>query len=102
MAKKANTTPPQEDNFDYGSIENHMYLPDTELTIYGAEMMQLKGRLEKFLHDNTQAVFGPDNQPSGHFLQPYLGLHPRLPCGCATRPHLRSASIHCPMAESPL
>lgn len=71
MAKNANTTPPQEDNFDYASIENHMYAPDTELTIFGAEMMQLKGRLEKFLHDNTQAVFGPDNQPSGHFLQPY-------------------------------
>ena len=71
MAKNANTTPPQEGNFDYASIENHMYAPDTELTIFGAEMMQLKGRLEKFLHDNTQAVFGPDNQPSGHFLQPY-------------------------------
>ena len=56
MAKNANTTPPQEDNFDYASIENHMYAPDTELTIFGAEMMQLKGRLEKFLHDNTQAV----------------------------------------------
>jgi hypothetical protein len=70
MAKNANNVP-EGDNFDYASIENHMYLPDTELTIFGAEMMQLKGRLEKFLHDNTQAVFGADNQPTGHFLQPY-------------------------------
>ena len=66
-----NGSAPQQDDFNFAAIENEMYLPDTELTLYGAEMMQIKGRLEKFLHDNTQAVFGSDNQPMGHFLQPH-------------------------------
>jgi|TARA_R100000734_G_C3319200_1_gene114601 hypothetical protein len=62
---------PPVDNFNYETIENEMYAPDTELTIFGAEMMQIKGRLEKYLHENTQPVFGPDNQPIGHFMQPH-------------------------------
>jgi hypothetical protein len=66
-----NGATPQNDDFNYEAIEQEMYAPDTELTMYGAEMMQIKGRLEKFLHDNTQAVFGPENQPIGHFMQPY-------------------------------
>ena len=66
-----NGAAPQTDDFNFEAIEQEMYAPDTELTMYGAEMMQIKGRLEKFLHDNTQAVFGPENQPIGHFMQPY-------------------------------
>ena len=75
MATEAKTSQngaaPQTDDFNFEAIEQEMYAPDTELTMYGAEMMQIKGRLEKFLHDNTQAVFGDNNQPIGHFMQPY-------------------------------
>lgn len=65
------TEAPAQDTFDYASIEQEMYLPNEELTLFGAEMMQIKGALERYLQENTQAVFGPDNQPSGHFLHPH-------------------------------
>lgn len=63
-------------------LEGRLILPETELTMTGAEFMTLVNAVRGHIHNNRQQVFGEDGKFVGQFVLPEaqfsLSLHNQL------------------------